>query len=223
MSILIVEDDKETLDVLTTSLKAEGFVVDTADDGDVGSRKIKINDYDLVILDIALPGKDGRQICAEIRSVGKRRGVPIMMLSVKGEVDTKVDLLNMGADDYMVKPFSYTELVARVRALLRRPREMESDILEINDLCLNAKERMVTRGGKEIHLTPKEFFLLEYMMRNRGRVLSRVVLLERVWDMNADLFTNTVETHIACLRRKLAGKGKRELISTISGTGYKIS
>jgi two-component system, OmpR family, response regulator len=142
---------------------------------------------------------------------------------VKYEVDTKVDLLNCGADDYLSKPFSYAELSARIKALLRRPRDIiKGDILSIDDLTLDIKKRTVMRGTKKIHLTPKEFFLLEYLMRNRGTVLSRMVILEHVWDLDADLFTNTIETHIANLRKKINFKNKRELIETVSSGGYKI-
>lgn len=219
MNLLIVEDDKETLDFLKPSLKAEGFVVDVAEDGEAGSYKAKLNNYDLIILDIGLPRKDGRQVCSEIRAAGK--GMPILMLSIKGEIETKVDLLSIGADDYVTKPFSYAELAARVKALMRRPQKAEDDILRVDEIELNLPKRAVYRSGKEIHLAPKEFFLLEYLLRNRGRVLTRQTILEHVWDMNADLFTNTVETHVVSLRRKLKPRN-RNFIRTVSGTGYVI-
>lgn len=221
MNLLVVEDDKETRNFLKSSLKAEGFVVDTAEDGKAGSYKANLNDYDLIVLDIELPYKNGRQVCSELRSSGKN--MPIIMLSVKGEIDTKVDLLRTGADDYLTKPFSFTELSARIKALLRRPQKIENDILCIEDLVLDNGSRTVARAGKEVYLTPKEFFLLEYLMRNRGRVMSRQALLEHVWDVNADPFTNTVETHIVNLRKKLKQKNKREIICTVSGAGYKIN
>lgn len=221
MNLLVVEDDKETRNFLKSSLKAEGFVVDIAEDGKTGSYKASVNDYDLVILDIELPYKNGRQICSELRSSGKN--MPIIMLSVKGEIDTKVDLLQTGADDYLTKPFSFTELSARIKALLRRPQKIEGEVLCIDDLVLDTGGRTVACAGKEVSLTPKEFFLLEYLMRNRGRVMSRQALLEHVWDVNADPFTNTVETHIVNLRKKLKQKNKREIICTVSGTGYKIN
>lgn len=220
MNLLIVEDDKETVDFLKPSLKAEGFVVDVAEDGDKGLYKAKINDYDLIILDIGLPKKDGRQVCAEIRSEG--RGMPILILSVKGEIETKVDLLSIGADDYITKPFSYAELAARVKALIRRPQKVEDEIFRVGDIELNLPKRSAYRAGKKVHLAPKEFFLLEFLLRNRGRVLTRQTILEHVWDMNADLFTNTVETHVTILRRKLKGKNKDDFIRTVSGTGYVI-
>ncbi len=220
MNILVVEDDKETLEFLEDSLKAEGFVVDSAEDGNDGSYKARVNLYDIVILDIGLPRKDGRQIAAELRADGKY--MPILMLSVKGDVETKAELLGIGADDYMVKPFSFTELLARIRALLRRQKRIESEVLRIDDLVIDIRKREVRRGGREIRLCPKEFFLLEYLARNKGNALSRTEILEHVWDMNADLFTNTVETHVAGLRKKLRWKNKKELIHTISGTGYKM-
>ncbi|MDO8578038.1 MAG: response regulator transcription factor [Dehalococcoidales bacterium] len=220
MNLLIVEDDKETLEFLKPSLMAEGFVVDVAEDGEAGSYKGKTNDYDLIILDIGLPRKNGRQVCSEIRSAGK--SMPILILSVKGEIETKVDLLSIGADDYITKPFSYVELAARVRALMRRPDKMEDEIFRVDDIELNLPKRSVHRAGKEVHLAPKEFFLLEFLLRNRGRVLTRQTILEHVWDMNADLFTNTVETHVTILRRKLKGKSKDDFIRTVSGTGYVI-
>jgi two-component system OmpR family response regulator len=223
MNLLIVEDDKETLDFLKPSLKAEGFVVDAAEDGEAGAYKAKANNYDLIILDIGLPKKDGRQVCSEIRLAGKQ--VPILILTVKGEVETKVDLLSIGADDYVTKPFSYAELAARIKVLMRRPKVTASEIMQVDDIELNLSQRAVYQNGKKVHLAPKEFFLLEYLLRNRGRVLARQTILEHVWDINADPFTNTVETHIGELRRKLKGKSsksKGDFIRTVSGTGYII-
>lgn len=218
MNLLIVEDDKETVGFLKPSLKAEGFVVDVAEDGDAGSYKAQLNNYDLIILDIGLPKKDGRQVCSEIRAAGKT--MPILMLSIKGEIETKVDLLTIGADDYVTKPFAYSELAARVKVLMRRPLRAEDEILRVGDVELNLPRRSVHRAGKPVHLAPKEFFLLEYLLRNRGRVMTRQVILEHVWDMNADLFTNTVETHVVNIRRKL--KKDKNFIRTVSGTGYVI-
>jgi two-component system OmpR family response regulator len=221
MNLLIVEDDKDMLDALSESFRENGFVVDSAEDGERGLYKASINDYDAIILDINLPKKDGRQVCSEIRSAGKN--TPIIMLSVKYDVDTKVDLLNIGADDYLSKPFSYVELSARVKALLRRPRDIiKGDVFCIDDLTLDTKKRTVIRDGKKIHLTPKEFFLLEFLMRNRGTVMPRMAILEHVWDLEADLFTNTIETHIATIRKKINFRNKRDLIQTISSGGYKI-
>lgn len=218
MSLLIVEDDKETVSFLKPSLKAEGFVVDVAEDGDAGSYKAQLNNYDLIILDIGLPKKDGRQVCSEIRAAGKT--MPILMLSIKGEIETKVDLLTIGADDYVTKPFAYSELAARVKVLMRRPSRAEDEIMRVGDVELNLPRRSVHRAGKPVHLAPKEFFLLEYLLRNRGRVMTRQAILEHVWDMNADLFTNTVETHVVNIRRKL--KKDKNFIRTVSGTGYVI-
>lgn len=218
MNLLIVEDDKETVSFLKPSLKAEGFVVDVAEDGDVGSYKAQLNNYDLIILDIGLPKKDGRQVCSEIRAAGKT--MPILMLSIKGEIETKVDLLTIGADDYVTKPFAYSELAARVKVLMRRPSRAEDEIMRVGDVELNLPRRSVHRAGKPVHLAPKEFFLLEYLLRNRGRVMTRQAILEHVWDMNADLFTNTVETHVVNIRRKL--KKDKNFIRTVSGTGYVI-
>lgn len=221
MNLLIVEDDKETLACLKPSLKAEGFVVDAAEDGETGLYKTKINDYDLIILDIGLPRKNGRQVCSEIRSAGKH--MPILILSVKSEIDTKAELLDAGADDYITKPFAFKELMARISALLRRPNKIEHTKLQIGDLAVDIEGRVVARGNKKLHLTAKEFSLLEYLLRNRGKVLSRQEILEHVWDMNADPFTNTIETHMVNLRKKIEGKNGKKVIHTVPGVGYKIA
>jgi len=220
MNILVVEDTKELSDFLASSLKKEGFVVDVAYDGTSGSYKAAMNDYDLMILDIGLPGKDGREICREVRVLGK--GVPIIMLSAEGEVETKVDLLNAGADDFVTKPFSYDELSARIGAVMRRPRRLENAVMTIGDLVIDTDSRTVRYEGEDIVLTLKEFSLLEYLARNRGRVLSRGEILEHVWDMNADPFTNTIETHIMNIRRKIGRNRGEDLIRTVPGMGYEV-
>jgi two-component system OmpR family response regulator len=220
MNILVIEDDKEIIDFLKLSLDEAGFVVDTAEDGQAGADKALNNNYDLIVLDYNLPQKDGGQICREIRNSGK--SVPIIILSVKSEIDDKVNLLNMGADDYIAKPYSFSELLARIHALLRRPLKIEHDVFKIDNLFLDTISRAVRRGTEEIRLSPKEFLLLEYLVRNRGRVLSRTEILEHVWDMNADPFTNTIETHILNLRKKIGKRKIGEFIRTVSGIGYKI-
>jgi DNA-binding response OmpR family regulator len=220
MRILIVEDEQAILNFLKKSLESECFAVDTTMDGEKGSFLARTNDYDLIILDNMLPKKEGVQVCKEIREAKKT--VPIIMLSVKSEVSTKVDLLNAGADDYLTKPFSLEELLARMRALLRRPKPMESEILKIEDLVLEPKKQTAKRGNKEVYLTRKEFILLEYLMKNQGIVLSRGMIMEHVWDMNVDPFSNTIESHILSLRKKIDVGAKEKLIHTVPGRGYKM-
>lgn len=221
MHILIVEDEREINDFLRVSLEAECFAVDTAFDGDRGSYLGRTNEYDLIILDNVLPIKEGREACKEIRESGKT--TPIIMLSVKSETVTKVDLLNAGADDYMTKPFSLEELLARMRALLRRPKQIESEVLSLEDLIVDTKRHMVKRGGREVYLTRKEFVLLTYLLKNAGAAMSRGMIMEHVWDMNIDPFSNTLESHILSLRKKIDIKSKKKLIRTVPGIGYKVS
>ena len=220
MRILIVEDEKDILTFLKSSLESECYVVDTASDGEEGSFIARTNDYDLVLLDNMMPKKNGLKVCEEIRRDGKT--VPILILSVKSETTTKVDLLNAGADDYLTKPFSLDELLARIKALLRRPKEMQDELFKVDDLMIDSNRHMVKRGDNEIHLARKEFMLLKYLMKNEGIVLSRSMIMEHVWDMTADPFSNTIESHILSLRRKIDFKDKKKLIHTISGRGYKL-
>ena len=220
MKLLIIEDDKEILALLAPLLRSEGFDVDAAQDGQDGLHKALNNGYDLIVLDIVLPSKSGRQICFQIREANKH--MPIIMTSAKEEIGTRVDLLSIGADDYLVKPFSLVELVARIKALLRRPNSIASHILRIHDVILDIDKHIVMRGKKQIQLTPKEFFLLEYLMRNQDRVVSRATILEEIWEKDTDTFTNTIETHILNLRKKLGIKNNQDLIVSISGLGYKI-
>ena len=220
MKVLIIEDDSSIRNVLRMSLEAECFVVDEAEDGDHGSYLARTNDYDIVILDNVLPKKLGRQVCKDIREAGKT--MPVLLLSMKSDVLEKINLLDSGADDYMTKPFSFEELLARMRALIRRPNKLEESILHIRNISLNRDRHEVEKEGKEIILTRKEFSLLELLLQNKEKVVSRGQILEHVWDINADPFSNTIEAHILNLRRKLEDN-KRDLIRNIPGRGYKIT
>ncbi|MFC1720744.1 response regulator transcription factor [Patescibacteria group bacterium] len=221
MRVLIVEDDKEIRDNLKTGLSSEYFVVDTAEDGEEGSYLARTNDYDIVILDNMLPKKEGVDVCRDIRNAGLT--MPILILSAVSESTTKVELLNAGADDYLTKPFSFEELIARINAISRRPQEqINLSVLKTNNLIMDTKKHLITRNGNEIHLTRKEFMLLEYLLRNKGCVMSRAMIMEHVWNIEADPFSNTIEVHIRSLRKKIDGKNKRKLIQTVSGSGYKI-
>jgi DNA-binding response OmpR family regulator len=219
--LLIVEDNQEIRDFLKNSLGAQ-FAVDCADNGKDGLYLAQTNNYDLIVLDNMLPEKTGLEICEELRKEGKT--TPIIILSVKSEAMTKVELLNAGADDYISKPFSLDELLARIRALLRRPQKIEDDVITIGDLTIDTRRQSVKRGDEEIYLTRKEFMLLEYLARNKGTVLSRGMIMEHVWDVNADLFSNTIESHILSLRKKIHDhdQATRKLIHTIPGRGYKV-
>ena len=194
--------------------------MDTAEDGEKGMKSALANNYDAIIMDNLMPKKTGLELCKDLRAMGSV--VPIIMLSVKSEIMTKVDCLNAGVDDYLTKPFSLFELLARLRALLRRPKKIESEIIQIDDLVLDIKKHIVRRGEEYAHLTRKEFALLEYLMRNQGTVISRGMIMERIWDQNADLFSNTVESHVLNLRKKIDTEGKKKLLKTISGRGYRI-
>ena len=220
MRILVVDDEQEVCTLLRLALTQHSFSVDLAEDGEKASYLGRTNDYDAIILDNILPKKMGLQVCREIRAAGKT--VPILVVSGMLESATKVALLDAGADDYMPKPFAIDELLARIRALLRRPKQIAEDILTFTDLILNTKAHTVYRAKKEVHLTPKEFMLLEYLLRNKGAVLPRSLILEHVWNMDTDPFSNTIESHILSLRRKLDSDGKRKLIDTVPGVGYKI-
>lgn len=225
MKVLVVEDEKDISNFIKMGLESTGLVVDRAFNAEKGFFLAKTNYYDAIVLDVRLINdknieESGLDLCKKLRN--DRVSTPVLILTVKGEIETKVEAFNNGADDYMTKPFAIEELVARIRALTRRGEAIQGDILKVEDLVLNANTHQVTRGKKEIVLTKKEYVLLEYLMRNKGAVLTRSMILEHVWDMNADPFTNTVEVHIRSLRKKLAQKGKPNLIHTIHGYGYKI-
>lgn len=220
MRVLIVEDEKDICDFLKKSLQSECYAVDTAEDGEKGLYLAQTNTYDLIILDNNMPKKTGLEMCVDLRE--KKNNVPILMLSVQSETTTKVDLLNAGADDYLTKPFSIDELHARMKALLRRPKSIENEIFKIDNLVLDINRHIAKRGDKEIYLTRKEFSLLKYLLKNRGTVLSRSMIMEHVWDMSIDPFSNTIESHVMSLRKKIDLPEYKKLIHTVTGRGYKI-
>lgn len=220
MKILIVEDDPSIRNVLRIGLSNDRYIVDEASDGESGSYLARINQYDLIILDYMLPKKLGKQVCEEIRGSGI--STPILFLSAKNEVFTKIGMLNIGADDYLTKPFSYEELKARIRALSRRPSRIIDKILIQGNIKINKDSMEVTVDNKKVYMTQKEYLLLELLMENAGRVISRATMLEKVWDMAVDPFSNTVETHIRNLRKKIKDYKHRQ-IQNLPGRGYKMA
>ncbi len=221
MRLLLIEDDTNLRESIRISLEAECYAVDTAEDGEEGSYLGRTGDYDLIILDVSLPKKDGCAVCTDIRHYHKH--TPIIMLSVISDPQEKVRLLDCGADDYMTKPFLFKELLARMRALLRRPSRLSSDILQIQDLIIDVAKQKVTRNGKDIYLTRKEFSLLEYLMRHQGAVVSRGMIMEHVWNAESDPFSNTIEAHILNVRKKVDMSKRKPLIHTVPGRGYRIN
>lgn len=222
MKILLVEDEHKIANAIKRGFQQERLLTDVMYDGDSGLSAALNEDYDVIILDRMLPGSvDGRAICEAVRAKGIH--TPILMLTAKGEVRDRVNGLNVGADDYMVKPFSFEELLARVRALLRRPHDAVGTTLKVEDLTLDTLSFAVKRGETDIALSHTEFALLEYLMRNHGRVLSKTTIINHVWDFDADVLPNTVEAYIGYLRSKIdrpfAGP---PLIQTVRGFGYKI-
>lgn len=220
MRMLIISNDSSSASELLSGFKSVGFSVDHALESEQGSFWARTTDYDLVLIDDS-PGTDANKVCAHIRSRGKT--MPIIVVSDKPAIPSKISLLDAGADDCVSKECSISELTARVRAILRRPKNLVEDVLKLDDLELDTVRYHVKRGRKIVSLTRKEFGLLEYMLRNPDRVISRTALIEHVWDIHADLFSNTLETHILNLRRKIESPKKRKLIHTISGRGYKIA
>jgi DNA-binding response OmpR family regulator len=220
MRILLVEDEERIASFVARGLKEAHYVVDVARDGEKGGFLAEVNEYDLVILDIMLPGKDGISVCRELRS--KKIDVPILMLSAKDTTEDKVRGLNFGADDYLSKPFAFKELLARVQALLRRKGPEKGGLLKVGDLELNQLTHKVTRQAKEIDLTSKEYALLEYMMINAGKVITRTTISEHVWHEDFDSFTNVIDVYMNYLRNKIDRGFKKPLIHTIRGSGYVI-
>jgi heavy metal response regulator len=216
--ILLVEDEERIASFISRGLKEAHYVVDVAHDGEKGLFMAEINEYDLAILDIMLPKKDGISVCKELRSKG--RDLPILMLSAKDSIDDKVRGLNFGADDYLAKPFAFKELLARVQALLRRQKPSHGQVLEVGDLQLNQLTHKVMREDKEIKLTAKEYILLEYLMLNAGKLITRTMISEHVWHEDFDSFTNVIDVFVNYLRKKIDKGFKKPLIHTIRGSGY---
>jgi heavy metal response regulator len=221
MRILVVEDEKKIADFLQRGLESNGYAVDVASDGHSAIAYVHDTDYDVVILDLMLPDPavDGMKVLERIRS--RKVGPPVLILSARGAVDDRVKGLELGADDYLTKPFAFVELLARVRALLRRG-QPAPEKLQVADLSVDTLRRKVTRDTETIELAPKEYGILEYMMRNKGRPLSRTMIVEHVWDMDYDGLTNIVDVYIRHLRSKIDDRFQVKLIQTVRGIGYMI-
>src|SRR5215472_425226 len=219
MRILVVEDEKRIADFLCRGLEGAGYAVDAAPTGAAAIDHIHSTDYDLVILDLMLPDMDGLQVLEKMRS--RKASPPVLILSARGALDDRVKGLEQGADDYLVKPFAFVELLARVRALLRRG-QPTPEKLQVSDLTVDCIRRKVMRASETIDLAPKEFGILEYMMRNKGRPLSRTMIVEHVWDMDYDGLTNIVDVYIRHLRSKIDDEYEQKLIQTVRGIGYMI-
>lgn len=221
MRVLVVEDDKNISYFIRQGLEAQGFGVDLAHEGNKGHEMAESGIYDLLILDIMMPGMDGFEILKRLRE--EKMSLPVLLLTAKDGVDDKVKGLKEGADDYLAKPFAFMELSARVEALLRRGTAyVETEKLKVADLVMNIKEREVTRNGKPLQLTTQEFNLLEYLMRNPNRALSRNMIQEKVWGYDFDSFSNVVDVYIRYLRQKIDEDHEIKLIETVRGVGYKI-
>ena len=218
MKILVVEDAKKTAAYLRKGLVEHGFAVDTAEQGEEGLHLARTGEYDLLILDVMLPGRDGWSILAELRRAGKQ--IPVLFLTARDAIQDRVKGLDLGADDYLVKPFAFSELLARVRSILRRGPARQPEQLGIADLELDLLRHKAVRGGTRLDLTPKEFSLLSLLTRRSGEVLSRTLIAEQVWDMNFDSDTNVVDVQMRRLRAKVDDPFKRKLIHTVRGVGY---
>lgn len=216
MRILIIEDEHKIANSIKKGLEQETWAADVAYDGEEGYDLASSEEYDVIILDLMLPKMAGTEICKKLRSEGNN--TPILMLTAKGSVNDRVEGLDSGADDYLVKPFAFEELLARIRALVRRPKEAQNSVLKVEDLTLDTNTFEVKRGGKNIELSRKEFALLEYLMRNSGRVVSKENIIAHVWNYEADILPNTVEVFVGYLRDKV-GEG---VIKTVRGFGYKV-
>jgi len=218
MRILLVEDDAKAARVLTKGLREEGFSVDATRSGDEADELAGLNDYDLIVLDWLLPGKDGIQVCRDLR--GRGLDTPILMLTARDTVADRIIGLNTGADDYLTKPFAFGELLARIRALLRRAAQTRAPLLRVADLQLDPVSHRVTRGGELVSLTAKEYAILEFLMRHAGEVVTRTQLGEHVWEAEYDTLTNLLDVHVSNLRRKIDRGGAAPLLHTVRGRGY---
>lgn len=220
MRILVVEDEAKVASFVRRALEEESYAVDVCADGARGLDLARAGCYDLVILDLMLPGMPGLEVLKTLRK--EQVAAPVLILTARSELDQKVKGLDAGADDYLTKPFAIEELLARVRVLLRRGSGEAAGVLQVDDLVLNPGTREVTRGGKRIELTAKEYALLEYLMRNAGRVLTRPMIAEHVWNQDFDTFTNVIDVYVNYLRNKIDRGQERKLLQTIRGSGYTL-
>lgn len=223
MRLLLVEDDEKIADAVMQGLTKQGYAVDVIHDGISAFKRISLNhmDYDLIILDLNLPGMNGITITKNMRDASI--ATPILILTAFKETETKVNLLMSGADDYLVKPFSLDELIARIRAILRRPPEIIVNTVTISDIILDPVKHVVTKAGKSLSLTLKEFVLLEYFMRHPNKVINREELLTHLWDFNYSSFSNVVDVHVKNLRKKLGLTDKENMLETVRGLGYRFT
>ena len=220
MRILVVEDERKAAGVLRRGLEEQGYAVDLAYDGEEGQVLAEVEPYDLVILDVMLPLRDGLAVCRGLREHGKN--MPILMLTARDTVDDRVVGLDSGADDYLVKPFAFRELLARVRALLRRDSFSKEAVLRVGNLELDTSQRIVRRAGKQIELTSKEYAIIEYFMRNPNQVLTRTQIAEHIWDYDFVAMSNVIDVYIGSLRRKLGDTKSQCLLRTVRGAGYRL-
>jgi two-component system copper resistance phosphate regulon response regulator CusR len=220
MKVLVIEDDKTVGQFVKRGLEQQRWSVDLVTDGLEGEQLARSQPYDVVVLDMRLPGKQGLDVLRDLRAIGFER--PVLVLTAQDAVDAKVTTLRAGADDYVTKPFAFEELLARVEALARRPRAIATPLLTVGDLTLDLDTREVRRGGRQIELTPKEFLVLEYLMRHAGRVMSRTLITEYAWGYHFDPGTNIVDVVINHLRKKVDASSAKKLITTVRGVGYVV-
>ena len=220
MRVLVVEDEKKTASFVRKALQSEGLAVDTCGNGEDALAAARTTPFDVIVLDIMLPGRDGLSVLRQLRE--HRNATPVLLLSARGEVNERVEGLNLGADDYLPKPFELAELIARVRALGRRGGDNKSTVLHVADLTLNTLTRQAQRGMTDIELTAREYRLLEFLMRSAGRLCGRMMILEKVWDYDFDPGTNLVDVYIRRLREKIDANFEPKLLQTIRGAGYML-
>jgi len=218
MRVLLVEDEPRMANVIAKGLREHSYAVDVAHDGDAGLYQISINDYDIIILDVLLPQRDGFEVCRELRRRGN--STPVLMLTARAAVDDRLTGFDAGADDYLTKPFSFRELLARIHALLRRDSRLRPDVLEVGDLVVDSASHRVSRANRDIQLTAKEYALLEYLARRAGQLVSRSEIAAHVWDDSFDPFSNTIEVYINRLRRKVDDNHSVKLLHTRRGEVY---
>jgi len=220
MRVLVVEDDRKTAEFVAKALKEEGFEVDVVHDGNDAVAALAAGSFEAIVLDVMIPGRDGLAVVRHARELGNK--TPVLLLSARGSVEERVEGLNAGADDYLPKPYATQELIARVRALLRRGVESRDVTLRVADLSLDTTTRIARRGERKIELTNREFRLLEYLMRSAGRICGRMMIIEKVWEYNFDPGTNVVDVYIRKLREKIEEAGEAKLLHSVRGSGYMI-